>query len=184
MPTGGPDKGVSELLGKVSTPAKVATPSSEGGSSSSAAPPPPPAPFKERSESEEEEQLEKAELYDDHGELTEKGRRQIVPRPRLDRDSRKRREARSVPHILIHKPAMPEHCEICRRAKLRETPHRKGSFGESQSAESEAEEFGDCVTSGFLASKGDFMLGIGEWTNAMNMLDIGSGNKMCYPTVA
>ena len=52
---------------------------------------------------------------------------------------------------------------------MRETPHRKGSFKESESAEARAKEFGDCVTSDFLASKGDFMLGVGGWTNAMNV---------------
>ena len=123
-------------------------------------------------------------MYDENSDLSYKGRLQVVPKPRLDLDSRKRREARSVPHILIHKPAMPEHCEICRRAKLRETPHRKGSFAESASIESKSKEFGDCVTSDFLTSKGGFMMGVGGWTNAMNMLDIGSTAKMCYPTVS
>ena len=27
-------------------------------------------------------------------------------------------------------------------------------------------------------------MGVGGWTNAMNVLDIGSTAKMCYPTVS
>lgn len=117
------------------------------------------------------------ELYDENGDLSHKGQMQIVPRPRLDYDSKKRREARSVPHILMHKPAMPLYCAICRRSKLRGAPHRKDSLNESDSAEAKAEAFGDCVTSDFLAGKQNFMLGVGGWTNAMNMLDLGSTAK-------
>ena len=64
---------------------------------------------------------------------------------------------------------------------MREKPHKKGAVANSNSAESNAKEFGDCCTGDFLASKGEVMRGVGGYHDALNLRDIGMGVKMCYP---
>ena len=99
---------------------------------------------------------EPIQLGDPH-ELSYDDQMAIVPPPKPHKDARLRLLAKTVPHILIHKPFNP-HCSICRGAKLREAPHRKGSAAKVLE---DAKEFGDYVTGDFLASKGEVMRGVG-----------------------
>ena len=84
---------------------------------------------------------------------------EIVPPPRPHKEARLRCLAKTGAHILRHKPFNP-YCDICRGAKLREAPHRKGAADETLE---EAKEFGDYTAGDFLASKGEVMRGIGGY---------------------
>ena len=94
---------------------------------------------------------EEEEGDDEEEEWGEEKQMQIVPPPKPHVNAKMRRLAKTVPHILIHKPMNP-FCEICKQAKLREPPHRKG--GAAKVIEG-AKEFGDQTTGDFLASKGE-----------------------------
>ena len=119
-------------------------------------------------------------LLDADGTYSFEAQMQIVPPPKPHAYERLKRLAKTVPHILIHKPFNP-FCEVCQQAKMRERPHKKGAFTNSGSAEANAKEFGDCVTGDFLASKGEVMRAVGGYHDALNLRDIGTGVKMCYP---
>ena len=102
----------------------------------------------------------------------------IVSPPRQTSETRLRRLAKTVPHILTHKPFNP-YCDICKQAKLREPPHKKGG---AELVIENAKEFGDYSTGDVLASKEETMRGVGGYHDALNLRDMGSGVKMCYPT--
>ena len=63
-------------------------------------------------------------------------------------------------------------------SKVERTSTQKGVHGRKE----EAKEFGDFSTGDFLASKGETMRGVGGYHDALNLRDMGSGVKMCYPT--
>ena len=58
--------------------------------------------------------------------LDDDAQMQIVPPPKPHKEALMRKAAKSLPHLLIHKPHNP-YCEICNQAKLRESPHRAGT---------------------------------------------------------
>ena len=107
--------------------------------------------------------------------LDEEKQYEIVPPPKPHLEAKLRKAAKEAPHILIHKPFNP-YCEICNQAKLREAPHRKGT------TRCDAKEFGEYTTGDFLTAKGETMRGVGGFKDALNLRDLGTGVKMCYPT--
>ena len=99
---------------------------------------------------------------------------QIVPPPKPHHEARERRLAKTVPHILTHKPFNP-YCDICNQAKAREPPHKPGGAAK---VIGEAKSFGDYATGDFLASKKEVMRGVGGFHDALNLRDMGAGVKM------
>merc|ERR1712115_151722 len=78
--------------------------------------------------------------------LDEEAQYRVVPPPKPHVEAKLRKEAKQVPHILIHKP-FNRFCEICNQAKLREAPHRRS---DGKSPHAEAKEFGDFTTGDFI----------------------------------
>ena len=101
---------------------------------------------------------------------------QIVPPPNPHKEALLRKQAKELPHLLIHKPANP-YCEICNRAKVRERPSKHGATDHG------AEKFGDYVTADFIIDgKGNELVrGVGDYKDALTLRDLGTGVKMCYP---
>jgi len=112
-------------------------------------------------------------------ELDETAQYTIVPTPRPNKEAKLRKEAKELPHLLIHKPFNP-YCEVCLQAKLREDPHR-GKKGVVPTTADSAKDFGDYVTGDFVV-QAEINRGVGGFVDALNLRDLGTGVKMCYPT--
>ena len=84
--------------------------------------------------------------------------------------------AKSIGHLLTHKPAMPDHCEACVRAKTRNL--RKYARRSTR----DPKEFGDLVTVDHVHMRdARGRPGIGGFPDAFTALDIATGWKACYP---
>ena len=97
-----------------------------------------------------------------------------VPRQAVRRSLRD--TARSLGHLLTHKPAMSVHCEACMRAKARNLRKYAGR------STRDPKEFGDLVTVDHVVMRDLYgRPGIGGYPDAFLALDVATGWKACYP---
>ena len=86
------------------------------------------------------------------------------------------KESMSLEHFLNHKRSLPDHCEMCMRAKTKRKPRKRGSFSRETTA------FGEIGTIDHVVMK-DWMglPGVGGFYDALNYLDLFSGYKASVP---
>ena len=84
-------------------------------------------------------------------------------------------EAHEIEHLRTHKPANP-HCESCMRGKLRQVPHRTGSFARP------VKDWGDIVTCDHMVQgDNDWQVSCNEERHCLTVKDLATGWKMAYP---
>ena len=104
---------------------------------------------------------------------------EVVLAGELRKERDLRAEAKTTRHLLLHRP-FNKYCDGCKLGKMIEKKHFKGAF------QRELKKWGDIVTADHLVSKKSIkkkntMLGCTGHTNALNMMDVWSRMKNCYP---
>ena len=85
-------------------------------------------------------------------------------------------EARSLGHLLTHKPFNSK-CDACQSAKMKDVPHFKGAFDGAPA------KWGDLLTCDHLDSRSDGVAGITGDRQALVVKDVWSKFKMIYPAL-
>ena len=88
----------------------------------------------------------------------------------------KKKEAASPEHHRNHKPAIPEHCDTCRRAKTR------NKYRFAKRSLRECKKWEDVITMDHILMRDWYgRPGIGGYPDVLNLLDVATNFKYCEP---